>query len=71
MIAMDAIMSLVEKTAYLKAFPVFGAVPTEALAMLAARARESKNSSASVATMEKARPRYRAARSSFHIRLRL
>jgi CRP-like cAMP-binding protein len=33
-------MTLVEKTALLKAFPVFGAVPTEALAMLAARAQE-------------------------------
>ena len=37
---MEAVMTLVEKTALLKAFPVFGAVPTEALAMLAARARE-------------------------------
>lgn len=33
-------MTLVEKTAMLKGFPVFGAVPTEALAQLAARADE-------------------------------
>ncbi len=36
----DAILTLVEKTALLKAFPVFAQVPTEALAQLAARARE-------------------------------
>jgi CRP-like cAMP-binding protein len=38
--AKDAVLTLVEKTALLKAYPTFGAVPTEALATLAARAQE-------------------------------
>ncbi len=37
---MDPVLTLVEKTALMKAFPVFASVPTEALAQLAARARE-------------------------------
>ena len=37
---MEAVLTLVEKTAMLKAYPVFGAVPTEALAVLAARTQE-------------------------------
>jgi CRP-like cAMP-binding protein len=38
--ATDAVLTLVEKIALMKASPVFGAVPTEALAMLAARTKE-------------------------------
>ena len=37
---MDAVLTIVEKTALMKTFPVFDAVPTEALATLAARAQE-------------------------------
>jgi CRP-like cAMP-binding protein len=36
----EAVLTLVEKTALMKAYPVFGAVPTEALAVLAARTQE-------------------------------
>jgi CRP-like cAMP-binding protein len=36
----EAVLTLVEKTALLKAYPVFGAVPTESLAVLAARTQE-------------------------------
>jgi CRP/FNR family cyclic AMP-dependent transcriptional regulator len=38
--ATEAVLTLVEKTALLKSYPVFGAVATEALATLAARAQE-------------------------------
>ena len=38
--AVDTVMTIVEKTALMKAYPVFGAVPTESLAMLAARTQE-------------------------------
>jgi len=40
MTAVDTVMTIVEKTALMKAYPVFGAVPTESLAMLAARTQE-------------------------------
>lgn len=37
---MDAVLTLIEKTAYLKSSPILAAMPIEALAQLAARARE-------------------------------
>lgn len=37
---MDTVLTLIEKTAYLKAAPLLAAMPIEALAQLAARARE-------------------------------
>lgn len=37
---MEETLTLVEKTAFLKSLPAFSAIPTEALAELAARARE-------------------------------